>query len=230
MTLRTSIVAFAAMLAACASNPPAQEPTTTGATTSMNDGTSENGASSSTQTQNQNDHDVVPEQGMQQPSTNQNQNGMTDAFSTDAQIAAFTDAANKAEIQQGKLALKKAKDPQVRAYAQMIIDQHGQAERTQQRTLSTLNITPEVTAPTTSLESDAQSGTASLESKTGADFDKAYIDLQIKEHQQVIHTLDDKILPVVHDAQFKTELTNLRPELEHHLERAQALQQKLGTP
>lgn len=255
MKFRTPCGVIAAMaLVACASNQPAQQPTTTGAT----QGGSENAAPSDTSGQmnqqpqtgaseqqgmqgqegmqgqqgqqgmqgQQGQTNMQGQQGMQQGQMQQGMGG--NVFTTDAQIASFTEAANKAEIEQGKLAVRKAKDPEVKAYAQMMVDDHGQAEKKQERLLSTLNVTPESTSVTSQLQTDAQSGMSSISSKTGTDFDKAYIDLQIKEHQQVIQTIDSQLLPVVRNADFKRELSTIRPKLEDHLRRAQTLQQKLN--
>jgi putative membrane protein len=213
MKLRTSIVAVATAALgayACASTPPAQPPATTGATTSTSNPTTTPSDTSAPK------EDVVPEQ--------QTMN----AFATDAEIAAFTEAANKGEVEQGHLALARAADPGVKAFARYMIEQHGQAEKSQERLMSTLGITPMATAPTTDLESTATSAVSSLGSLSGAAFDRAYIDLQVKEHQQVLNTLDGKLIPAVHDAEFKRELVNLRPKLEDHLRRAEALQQKLS--
>lgn len=240
MKVRTSFVALAAAAlsaVACASNPPPQEPTTTGATTTepppaentpppqQNEGM-QNG-------QNQN---VTPErQGAPgttgatgTPATPQQANQYM--FTSDGQIAGFMAAVNKAEVKQAHLALQRAKDPQVKAFAQHMIAKHGQMERSQQHTMSSMRMTPEATPASNQLESDAQSSLASLESKTGSDFDKAYIDLQVKEHQQVLGMLGSSIIPAAHDTEYKRQLMNAKPELEDHLRRAEALQQKLTAP
>jgi len=246
MKVRTSIVAIAAAALgafACASNPPAQEPTTTGANAPQ---TQEN-APANENMQNEQNNGATPEQ-EQQPQQQQQQNtqqqgapgttganGMTPQqanqymFTTDGQIAGFMDAVDKAEVKQARLALQRAKDPQVKALAQYMLTQHGQMDRSQQHLLSAQHITAESTPASTQLESDSASNLTSLESKSGTDFDKAYIDLQVKEHQQVLGMLDNSMIPAAHNADFKQQLMNEKPKLEEHLRRAQALQQKLSS-
>ena len=148
---------------------------------------------------------------------------------TDAQIAGITEAANKGEIDQAKLALRKAKDPQVKAFAQMMIDHHGTEQKKEQQLATSLNVQPETTQTSTQLQTDSQNAISSLSSQTGADFDKAYIDLQVKEHTDVLDSIDNKLLPNAKNPQLKQALTDFRPKVADHLQRAKDLQQKLGT-
>lgn len=261
MMFRHTIVALAAVsLGAfgCASNPPAQQPTTTGATQGYNDntnqpGTDQNGVSaqgnlgggvnagengvgaqgsaggsvnaggSGVQGSMQGNANIG---GTEQGSQTQGQMGQGQ-FTTDGQIAAFADAVNKGEVDQAKLAVRKAKDAQVKAFAQEMITQHGQLLNSDKRMLSAQNITPEPNAAVNQLESQAQSSLSSLSSKTGSDFDKAYIDLQVQEHQQVLNTLDNEILPAARNATFKQDLQTMRNHVQMHLQRAQAIQSRL---
>jgi putative membrane protein len=217
MMLRKPLVAIALGALgtlACASNPPpeSQQPTTTGASTR------EYPSEQPAQTQ--------PMQ--QGPSTVQTAPTQPEnPFTTDAQIAGYVGAANKATIEQAKVALQRAKSSEVKAFARYMIKQHGDAEASQKKLLSTMNITPVENATTTQLTSDAQSATTSLKAKTGSEFDKAYIDLMVSEHKAVIDTLDKQLMPAVKDASLKDELGKMKPELEEHLRRAEALQQKM---
>jgi len=51
----------------------------------------------------------------------------------DQQIAKITDSVNSAEIEQAKLAQQKSKNQQVRQFASMMIQHHGQATRIRRR-------------------------------------------------------------------------------------------------
>jgi putative membrane protein len=147
----------------------------------------------------------------------------------DAQIAAITDAANMGEIEQAKLALRKAKDPQVKAFAQMMIDHHGTEQKKEQQLATSLNLQLETTQTSTQLQTDSQNAISSLSSQTGADFDKAYMDLQVKEHKDVLDAIDNKLVPSAKNAQLKQALEAFRPKVQEHLQKAQEIQQKLGT-
>jgi putative membrane protein len=199
--------------------------TTTGAATENNTTSpTSNDTSSTNGSMNQ-----MPQNNMQQ-----NQSSMTTPQPTapqlnDSQIAAITDAANKGEIEQAKLAVRKAKDPQVKQFAQMMIDHHGTEQKKEQQLCTTLNLQPETTQTSTQLQTDSQNAISSLSSQNGADFDKAYIDLQVKEHRDVLDSIDNKLIPNAKNAQLKSALEAFRPKVQEHLQKAQEIQQKLGT-
>jgi putative membrane protein len=199
--------------------------TTTGATDNTTSSMSHDTSSSSMQQSNdmqQNSNNMMNPQ--PQP---QQQAVMAPAL-TDAQIAAITDAANKGEIEQAKLAVRKAKDPQVKAFAQMMIDHHGAEQKKEQQLATSLSLQPETTQTSTQLQTDSQNAISSLSSQNGADFDKAYIDLQVKEHRDVLDAIDNKLIPSAKNAQLKQALTDFRPKVQDHLQKAQDIQQKLG--
>jgi putative membrane protein len=176
------------------------------------------------------------QQGMQHEGMNQQQMGQSNQMQqggmgmalSDPQIVAIADAANKGEVDEAKLAVKKAKDPQVKQFAQMMLTDHGDALNKTKQLSSQLNITPETTQTSTQLQTDSQNAISSLSGQSGADFDKAYIDLQVKDHQQVLNDLDTKLIPSAHNADLKKQLTDLRPKIAEHLQKAQQIQQKLG--
>ena len=205
--------------------------TTTGASngtsTTSNDTSSANGSNGSMNGSSMNGQQTT---GMQQQGTSNNMVQQQSAPQlTDSQIAAITDAANKGEIEQAKLAVRKAKDPQVKQFAQMMIDHHGTEQKKEQQLCSTLNLQPETTQTSTQLQTDSQNAISSLSAQNGADFDKAYIDLQVKEHKEVLDSIDNKLVPNAKNAQLKAALEAFRPKVQEHLQKAQEIQQKLGT-
>jgi len=142
----------------------------------------------------------------------------------DAQIAAITDGANSAEIDQGKLAETKAKDARVRAFAKMMVEHHSQARRDQEK----LHLTKAANPDSERAASEATSALQSLNGKSGADFDKAYIQLQVDEHQKVLDTLKRDLLPAARDKGLKSYLEKIEPKVQSHLTRAKELQSTLG--
>ncbi len=202
--------------------------TTTGATNQQSESSMGMGSSSSTQTGNVNPsgEQQTQQQGTSQMGqSNQMQQQNMGMQLSDAQIVAIADAAHKGEVEQAKLAVRKAKDAQVKQFAQMMATDHeGAMNKTKQ-----LNISPETTQTSTQLQTDSQNAIQSLNGQTGTDFDKAYMDLQVKEHQQVLNDLDQKLIPNAKNAELKKQLTDLRTKIAEHLQKAEQIQQKLGT-
>jgi putative membrane protein len=226
MKIRTSLlghVAIVLTVAACGASGQTQQPSqvsTTGAGTTSASDTS-----------------VAPSQSQPQAMTTANDNNTTaptqvmpsgTSMYNDAQIAAITTAAHEGEIEQAKLALRKGKDPQVKAFAQMMMDQHGEAKKQGQALATSLGMSPEATPASTQLQGDTQSAVSSLSALSGNEFDKAYVDLQVKNHKDVLEMLDDKLIPSAHNAELKKDLTDFRPKVVDHLQRAEALQQMLS--
>jgi len=142
----------------------------------------------------------------------------------DAQIAATIDAANSAEVEQGRLAREKAKDPRVRDFAAMMVDHHGEALRDREK----LNVEPSPNADSKKLQDDADDALKSLKGKSGKDFDRAYLQLQIDEHRKVLRALNDQLLPSAKDAKLEAYLKNIKPKVESHLAQAERLQEELN--
>ena len=144
---------------------------------------------------------------------------------SDEQIAAVTDAANTAEIEQAKLAESKSKDAGVKRFAAMMIEHHGAAKQKQAK----LKIKPAESAVSTGLQADAASTLDALKTDKGKDFDKAYIAAQVDAHQKVLDTINDKLLPNVKNADLKAYLDEIKPRVEQHLKEAKQLQENFDS-
>ncbi|MEO7109436.1 MAG: DUF4142 domain-containing protein [Polyangiaceae bacterium] len=151
-----------------------------------------------------------------------------DNLLTDGDIAAITNAANQGEIDQAKLALKKAKNPKVKKFAQMMIDHHTAALNDTSKLVSTAKITPSSNTMSSQIGTDGASALTSLQGDSGTDFDKAYIDLQVNEHQQVLTTIDQKLIPAAQNPDLKAALVAFEPKVAEHLKKAQALQTEMA--
>jgi putative membrane protein len=149
---------------------------------------------------------------------------------SDEQILQITHTANQGEIEQAKLAESKSKDGRVKKLAAMMLKDHGAADAKGMAVAKKANLTPAPSPTSSSLESDAKSATTSLASQTGADFDKGYVDTQVKEHQAVLDMIDQKLLPNAKSAEVKAFLTEVRPKIAMHLQHAQDLQTALQKP
>ncbi len=147
---------------------------------------------------------------------------------SDEQIAAISDAANRAEIEQATVAKAKARDARVTSFAQMMIDHHGQAKRDQANLMSRLSMTPAESSRSQQLRVDSQNALTALNEAKGADFDKMYIDAQVDAHQKVLSALDNELIPNADNADLKKLLQGLRPRVESHLSLARDLQQALA--
>jgi putative membrane protein len=151
-----------------------------------------------------------------------------DPMLSDGDIEAITNAANGGEVDQAKLALKKAKSPKVKKFAQMMIEHHTAALNDTTKLAASTKIVPSSNSMSQQINTDGSTALTSLQGDTGSDFDKAYIDLQVNEHQQVLTTLDQKLIPAAQNPDLKAALVAFEPKVAEHLKKAQALQAEMA--
>jgi putative membrane protein len=145
---------------------------------------------------------------------------------SEAQIAKLSELVNGAEVEQAKLAQRKAKAPGVRKFADKMIEHHGSALREQAKLLKKLNLTPASSSTAETLKADADKTLANLQKTDAAGFDDAYVRSQIDAHQKVLELIDTEAMPAAKTPEVIDALRAGRGMVEQHLKEAQALQSK----
>ena len=146
---------------------------------------------------------------------------------SDANIAAIVLAANDADIANGKQALSKSKDADVKAFAQLMVTDHGATNDKAKALAGKLSLTPEDNETSNGIKAQQDSVRAMLKDKTGADFNKAYVDNEVSYHETVLGAIDQALIPNAQNAELKQLLTDTRPVVAAHLDHAKQLQSKL---
>jgi putative membrane protein len=146
---------------------------------------------------------------------------------SEEQVLGVVQVANTGEIEQGKLAQTKARDPRVKKLAAMMVKDHSEAQKSGMTVAKKSNLKPEPSPMSQSLQSDASAATTTLQAEMGADFDKGYVDTQVKEHQKVLDMIDQKLMPSATAADLKAYLTEVRASVSMHLQHAQDLQKEM---
>ncbi|MET0320010.1 MAG: DUF4142 domain-containing protein [Duganella sp.] len=126
--------------------------------------------------------------------------------------------ANIAEVEAGKMAVEKSSNPDVKAFAQMMIDDHTKGLEETQKVATAKN----VTLPT---EPDPahKKMAAELKALSGAGFDSTYVaKAGVADHTKV-HAALLKDMGAAKDADVKALATKLEPTVAHHLAMAKKL-------
>jgi putative membrane protein len=76
----------------------------------------------------------------------------------------------------------------------------------------------------TALQEKGRAELATLDQKSGKDYETAYVDAMVKGHTEALATLDDKLLPAAQDENVRNFLTNTRDHVAMHLEQGKKLQ------
>jgi putative membrane protein len=140
---------------------------------------------------------------------------------TDAQIVAVTGTASSAEVEQGQLAVATATSPRVRAFAHHMIRAHSEMLKDQSQLEQRLRLTPEPNDTSSKLLHDATQTIDQLKNRSGPDFDRAYMASQVKEHKELLNTIDTRLLPNAHDPALRDALRDMRAKTKSHLDEAQ---------
>jgi putative membrane protein len=92
-------------------------------------------------------------------------------------------------IAESRLALNRARDPQVKTFARRLLDDHGRAQAELQAAAKGSG----AMVPTT-LDKDDQARVTALRGKSGVDFDKAYVADQGANHSNALTLYGDYML------------------------------------
>jgi putative membrane protein len=139
----------------------------------------------------------------------------TGTFVTKAADAGMT------EVECGQLAQQKATNERVKAFAQMMVNDHSKANED----LKSIAAQKNFQLPN-SISPKHQEHKDDLNKKSGADFDKAYMKMMVDGHKDVVDLLE-KAEKEATDADVKNFATQKLPTIKMHLDSAKAIQKAL---
>jgi len=142
---------------------------------------------------------------------------------TNDQILEVTHTANLGEIEQGRVAQSKSQDHRVQQLAAMMIRDHSEADAKGRAVAEKDGLTPLASSTSESLQNDADGATRNLKAQSTAGFDEDYVETQVHEHQAVLDTLDQKLIPDATNPEVKAYLGEVRAKVAAHLQHARAL-------
>lgn len=145
---------------------------------------------------------------------------------SDGQIAAVLMTVDDGEIQQAQSALQRATDPEVRAFATHMIDQHTASKQAGAQLASQTGLRPVESPKSRELQADASQQLERLNSADQANFDITYVSGQIEQHTAVLKLIEDQLLPAVNQPGLRDHLQTARGMVQEHLERARQIQKK----
>jgi putative membrane protein len=147
---------------------------------------------------------------------------------TDAQIASIVVTANQVDIDAGRLAGAKSRNPEVKKFAQLMVTDHTGVNKSATELVQKVRLLPQDNPTSQSLKTGGQKNVTHLKSLNGADFDKAYIDHEVEYHQSVLDAIDKTLIPGAKNAELKALLVKVRPAFAAHLDHAKQVQASLG--
>lgn len=146
---------------------------------------------------------------------------------TDGEILQVLRTLNEGEITQAQLAVEQSDNQQLQGAAEQIIADH---QRNNQRidSMTQAGIALEDSPLSRGLKLQTQQIKDQLSELTGTDFDCAYLEKQIEQHQLALDTLRSELQPDAESSQLQELLSATAPALEHHLEAAEQTRQSMS--
>jgi putative membrane protein len=137
---------------------------------------------------------------------------------TDEAFLKKAGASGLAEMKLGELAKEKGTRQDVKDYGAMMVNDHGKANSE----LESLAQKKAVQLPT-ELKGKHEAAHNRLSKLSGADFDKAYLDQMVKDHEAAVKDFENASKNAK-DSDVKTFAEKTLPTLKAHLERSRQLQ------
>ncbi len=125
------------------------------------------------------------------------------------------------EVELGKLAQKSTRSD-VQAVATMMVEAHSQTARD----IKAIAVNKGIAIPKTPTE-DVKEEVADFSEKSATEFDKAYADNLVAEHEEVIKKFEDYVKEGT-DADIVSWAEKMLPTLKNHLEHAKVIQARVG--
>jgi putative membrane protein len=145
-----------------------------------------------------------------------------------AAILSQLDVANTAEIQLSKMAWKTASSPAVKRLAAKLAADHAQNREEERALAQKLGISLTSGAGGEISSTKGAAVPPELQGKIGRDFDKAFVDLEIKKHQDTIEKIRSQLLPAAQNSELKAYLQKTLTDMQAHLASLKQVQQQLG--
>lgn len=140
---------------------------------------------------------------------------------TDMQIAHIAYTAGNLDIRYAHLALAKSDNPEVRKFAELMIQDHTAVNQLAVELLTKLGATPQDNPTSQQLIADAQAKLNKMAAMSGAEFDRAYAANELGYHQFVNKTVETAFIPAVDNREFKDLLGQALTVFKVHEQHAQ---------
>lgn len=145
---------------------------------------------------------------------------------SDANIVYILDNANMLDSAAGSIAAAKGTSADVRDFGKTMMRDHHSLRTQGQDLAKKLGVTPEAPANDDSKASYDKTMSMLNGAAKGKDFDKAYIDNEVKYHQAVLQTATTA-MGAAQNAELKNLIQKAAPAIQGHLDRAQSIQTKM---
>ena len=147
---------------------------------------------------------------------------------SNADIVGMMERLNDGAIDAAQLAQEKASDPEVKAFAGRVLNEHRGLAEGNGRLAAQLSFQPQPPALATNWKRTHEQAMRELRTLSGPAFDQAYVRHEIQQHVQAFNFFEAAAKSETTMA-LKQELVRTGPDLLSHISAARALERHLGS-
>jgi putative membrane protein len=119
-------------------------------------------------------------------------------------------AGNQAEIKLSQLALERATSSEIKQFAQTMVTDHTKSSSLLKPIASDNGLVlPEKPEP------QAEENLKRLEGQSGVAFDKTYVEIMVKDHEEMLHAFEAEAAKAA-DSKLKDFISTVQPVVAHH--------------
>ena len=148
----------------------------------------------------------------------------------DNDVAAIFLAANNTDVSYAQVALapERTKNPDVIAFANRMLSDHGGLNKAALELFSNTGLRPRDNTISLDFRDESAAKRDTLRERTGAAFDSTYMANEVRYHTRLLAAIDSVLLPATKQAELRAMLTRVRPAVAAHLEHATRVQAGLA--
>jgi putative membrane protein len=147
----------------------------------------------------------------------------------DANTAAILLMSHNAVVAAARLAPTRARHRDVKLLARSLVTDHTAMTSELSRLLTSADITAREDDVTRLLRDQSAARRDTLRNLTGAPFDSAYVEYEVRYHEELLVAIDRVFVPSVRNARLRDYVSAIRPVIAGHLTQAQQLRDAITT-
>jgi putative membrane protein len=179
------------------------------------------------QTERRSGDDTGAETGMRAGDTATTGTPMGDRAPSLSGIVSRLELANWAEIETSRLATTQARSAQVKEIARQLVTDHTKSRSELEALAKQKGI--DVLPPEGGSTRQDTIGVLALKGLKGAAFDSAFVQAQIKVHQENLDAIQNQLLPSAQDEELRQYLEKTQADMQKHLAKLQQIQGQLSS-
>ncbi len=146
---------------------------------------------------------------------------------TPAAVLSQMNVGNTMEIQLSRMASKKATTPAVKRVATQLVTDHSKNRQEVTALAKQLNVSLTPATGGSVSASDSAAMPADLQDKSGAEFDRAFVQHQIQVHRSNIQKIQNQLIPAVQEPRLTAYLQKTLKEMQGHLATLEKTEQQI---